>query len=254
MEYIVSKAPFMRSNNNKQKILITTLIMLIPFLIYRFLINCLNSIIIFLILFVTTLIINFVFKYISKKNQDINYYVCLIYSIITTFILPVNTSYLLLFFINMIVILLSKFYRQINIYLVTTVIIYFTILLTNDSLVFLNYNIYIFAIFLIISIITLINTRAIKFRITLSFLVLFIIKLILTNTLVPVDYILLFSSIFVIPEFKSTPNPAFVQIIFGCVIGLLSLFFNIEILFISVIILNIIFKYISQIYSYYLVK
>ena len=119
---------------------------------------------------------------------------------------------------------------------------------------FLDYNIYIFSILLIISIIILINARAIKFRITISFIVIIIIKLLLNSIIVPSDYLLLFSSIFIIPEFKSTSNPAFVQIIFGIVIGILSLFFNIEFLFIAVIILNIIFKYISQMYSYYLAK
>ena len=126
--------------------------------------------------------------------------------------------------------------------------------ITNNSLVFLEYNIYIFSILLINSIIMLINRRAIKFRIMLPIIILIIFKLIMANTIEVYDYLLLFSSVFVIPEFKTTPNPAFIQIIFGCIIGILLLFLNIELLFIIVLILNIIFKYISQLYSYYLVK
>ena len=66
-----------------------------------------------------------------------------------------------------------------NIYLVTTSIIYIVMILTNNALVFSNYNIYILSILLFISIIALINTRAIKFRILLALIAFIIIKLLL---------------------------------------------------------------------------
>jgi len=255
MEFIVNNGPFMKSKNTKDKILLINFIMLIPFLVYRLFLNSLNSIIIFVISLISSIVTSFLYNYINNKKQKFNnYYKELIYSIIITLITPVNVSYLLLFFVSVVVIFLSKYFDMFNIYLVSATIIYLTMILTSNTLQFVDYNIYIFSILILISLITLINTRSIKFRITLFCLLVVIIKLLLNQSVSGVDYLLLFSSIFVIPEFKSTPNPAFIQIVFGLLSGILSIFFNIEILFIIILILNIVFKYIDKNYAYYLAK
>lgn len=146
----------------------------------------------------------------------------------------------------------SKFYDEINIYTLASLIIYIFMILTNNNLIFGNYNIYIFTALLFVTIILLITNRSIKFRISIASIIFIIIKLVLNKSIIETDYLLLFLCIFVIPEFKSTPNTAFIQIIFGLIFGILSLFLNMELLLISVILLNIIFKYIDRNYVYYL--
>ena len=229
--------------------------MLIPFLIYRCYLNGLNSIIIYIVSLISSLLTSVLYNYIISKKNKINiYYRELIYSIIITFILPINTPYLLLFFVNIVVILLSKYIDMVNIYLIPTTLVYFVILLMNNTLHFLNYNIYFFSLMLIMSLFTLIDTRSTKFRISLFYILMIIIKLLISQTILPIDYLLLFSGVFVIPEFKSTPNTAFIQIIFAVLIGIISIICSIEYFFVLVLILNIIFKHIDKYYSYFLAK
>ena len=255
MGYIVTNGPFIKSKNNKDKILLTNLMMLTPFLIYKFNINGLNGFVIFLVSIMSSLITSFLYNFINdKKNKLNNYYNEVIYSIIISLIVPINVPYLFLFFVNIVIIFLSKYLNITNIYIVACTIICFVMIFTNNKLVFLNYNIYIFSILLIISLFTLINTRSIKFRITIFYLLILIIKIILSKSILDTDYLLLFMSIFVLPEFKSTPNCALIQILFGISIGILSCLFSIEYLLILICVLNIIFKYIDKIYSYYLAK
>ena len=121
----------------------------------------------------------------------------------------------------------TDFYKEINIYGIVGSIVCIFMLLTNNNLVFGNYNIYIFSLLLFISLLTLISNRSIKFRITISFIIFIIIKMILNSSIINIDYVLLFMSLYVIPEFKSTPNTALIQIIFGMVVGVISILINI---------------------------
>ena len=151
MEFIVNNGPFMKSKNTKDKILLINFIMLIPFLVYRLYLNGLNSIIIFVISLISSIVTSFLYNYINNKEQKFNnYYKELIYSIIITLITPVNVSYLLLFFVSVVVIFLSKYFDMFNIYLVSATIIYLTMILTSNTLQFVDYNIYIFSVFGII--------------------------------------------------------------------------------------------------------
>jgi len=255
MKFIVNNGPFIKDKNNHQKIILTNLLLLIPFLIYRCYINGLNSIVLFVISIISSLFSSIMFDYIKNKRLDIkNYYKDVIYSIIVVLITPLNIPYLLLFFVNIIVVLLSKFYNEINIYIITSIIVYIFMIITNNNLIYCNYNIYIYSVLLFVSLITLITNRSIKFRISVAYILFIIIKLIFNQTITQIDYILLFLCLFVIPEFKSTPNTAFIQIIFGIVIGILSMFLNLEFVFISIIILNLVFKYIDKNYAYFLAK
>jgi len=255
MEFIVNSGPFIKDKNNVQRIFVTNLLTLIPFMIYRCYINGLNSIVLFIVSIVSSLFTSVIFDYIKTGKIDIkNYYKTLIFSIIIVFITPLNISYLLLFFVNIIVILLSKFYNEINIYVIAALIIYLFMLLTNNNIVLGNYNIYIYFVLLFISLITLITNRSVKFRITVASILFIIIKLIINQSITEIDYLLLFLCQFVIPEFKSTPNTALIQIIFGIIIGVLSMFLNIEFVFASIIVMNLVLKYIDRTYAYYLAK
>lgn len=255
MEFSIKNVSFMKSNNNNDKIFLINVATLMPFLIYKCYINGLNSIIICILSIISSFLSSLLYNYIVGHEHKISvYYKELIYSIIITFILPINTPYLLLFIVNIVIILLSKYINMINIYLISTTLIYYVILSTNNTLQFLDYNIYIFSLMLIISLLTLIDMRSIKFRISLFYILTIIIKLLITRNILPVDYVLLFSGVFVIPEFKSTPNTAFIQIIFAVSVGIISIIFSIEYLFVLVIVLNIIFKYIDKYYSYFLAK
>ena len=255
MEFKISNGPFVKDSNNVQKIILTNLLTLLPFVVYRCFINGVNSIILFIISIISSILTSVLFDYVKDKKIDYkNYYKDLIFSIIVVFITPLNIPHLLIFFANIIVVLVSKFYNEINIYAIVSSILSLFMLLTNNNLVFGNYNIYIFLVLLFITLITLISNRSIKFRITISFIIFVIIKMILNNSITNIDYVLLFMSLYVIPEFKSTPNTALIQIIFGIVVGVISILINIELIFIIIIILNILFKYIDKYYSYYLAK
>lgn len=255
MEFKVGNGPFIKDSNNVQKIILTNLLTLLPFIIYRCFINGVNSIILFIISIISSVLTSILFDYVKDKKIDYkNYYKDLIFSIIVVFIIPVNTPYLLMFFANIIVVLVSKFYNEMNIYAIVGSIVCIFMLLTNNNLVFGNYNIYIFSVLLFISLLTLISNRSIKFRITISFIIFIIIKMILNSSITNIDYVLLFISIYIIPEFKSTPNTALIQIIFGITVGILSILINIELVFILILIHNILFKYIDRYYSYYLAK
>ena len=224
-------------------------------MIYRCYVNGVNSIVLFIISIVSSLFTSVMFDYIKNNKIDFkNYYKDLIFSIVIVIITPLNTPYLLLFFANIIVMLISKFYNEINIYAITGFIIYLFMILTNNVIELADYNIYIYALLLFISLITLITNRSIKFRISVASTVFVITKIVFNQTITEIDYILLFLCLYVIPELKSTPNTALIQIIFGVVIGVLSMFLNLEFVFISVIILNLIFKYIDKNYAYYLAR
>lgn len=255
MEFLVHNGPFIKDKNNIQKIILTNLLTLIPFVIYRCCINGLNSIILFTISILSSLLTSMMFDYIKTNKIDIkNYYKDLIFSIIIVLITPLNTSYLLLLFVNVMVVLISKFYNEINIYAISSLIIYMFMILTNNRLMLGNYNIYIYSILLLFSLITLITNRSIKFRISIASIIFIIIKMIFNSTIIEIDYLLLFLCLFVIPEFKSTPNTALIQIIFGIVFGILSIFFNVEFIFILIIILNLLFKHLDRNYVCYLSK
>ena len=127
-------------------------------------------------------------------------------------------------------------------------------ILTNNKIILEDYNIYIFGILIFVSIITLILNKSSKFRIIIASILFVILKMIFNFEISGYDYILLFLSVFVIPEFNSTPNTAFIQIIFGLIIGLISIFLSLQILFIVIILFIIIFKYIYKNYRYFLAK
>ncbi len=255
MEFIVNNGPFIKDKNNAQKIILTNFLTLIPFMIYRCYIGELNSIVLFIISIVASLFTSIIFDYIKTNKININdYYKDLIFSIIVVFITPLNIPYLLLLFVNIGVVLISKFYNEINIYTISSLVIYLFMIFTTNSLVFGNYNIFIYSFLLFVSIITLITNRSTKFRISIASIIFIIIKMLFNMSFDNIDYILLFLCLFVIPEFKSTPNTAFIQIIFGIVVGVLSMFLNIELMFISIIVLNVVFKYIDRNYAYFLAK
>jgi len=255
VDFIVNNGPFIKDKNNIQKILLTNLFLLIPFIIYKFYIAGINSIIIFILSIISILGTSIIFDYIKYKNININkYYKDITFSIIITIILPCNTSYIVLLLVNIIVTTLSKFYDIINIYIISSFLICLFTKFTNNNLIYNNYNIYIYSLLLFISLIVLVINRSVKFRICISYILFVIIKLLFNQSISEIDYILLFMSIYVIPEFKSTPNTAFIQIIFGITIGILTIFLNIEYIFLSIIILNVVFKYIDINYSYFLAK
>lgn len=255
MNFIVKNGPFIKDKNNVAKINLSIISTLIPFIIYKIFLNGINSIILFAISIISTLFISVFYDYIIGKKIIIDkYYKDLIFGIIVGFIIPINTPYIILFFTNIIITFISKYYKQINIYIIASTIITWFIIISGGKLIFLEYNIYIFSLLIFMVLLFLISMKTIKFRIVIGLILFIIINILLKQNITEIDYILIFSSIFVIPNFDSTPNSALIQFIFGLSIGIISIFINLEILFIIIIILNLIFKYLDRYYSYYLVR
>ena len=193
MNFIVNNGPFIKDKNNVQKIMLTNLLTLLPFIIYRSCIDGINSIALFIISIISSIFVSIMYDYVRNNKIDYkNYVKDLIFSVIVVFVTPINTPYLLIFFNNIIVILISKFYNDINIYAIVFSIVTIFMLTTGNNLEFGNYNIYIFSVLLLISLITLISNKSVKFRITIFYIIFVIFKMLLNSSITNIDYILLF--------------------------------------------------------------
>ena len=241
--------PFIKSNITKQKIELTILISLIIMNLYKILIDGILPIFYLASIFVPLFISNVIYDCLNKKQIKFSNYISVIISSLTTLILvPINSNYILILFLSFITGIISKFIN------VNEISLNLSLILTFNSAVLTNYNIYIFSILLILSIIFLIKFRALKFRICLTY----ILVLILTFLLRPIDisqlFMLLLIGVYVIPYFKNSPNTSTVQYIYGLILGIIGAFSNYYILYISITLLSIIFIYIDFYNSYLLSK
>ena len=150
--------------------------------------------------------------------------------------------------------ILSKFIDFINYKSLLIFIIFIYFQFINKNYILSDYNIYLYLIIYITMFIVLIYKRAIKFRIVLLFILISSFSYLIKGNIDNNIFILLFSSIYLISDFKSTPNSAFIQYIYGGTLGLISLFLPVDYLFIFVVIISIIFKILDRYYIYYLAK
>lgn len=255
MEFIVKNGPFIKDKNNKNRIFLTYLLTLIPFLIYRIIDNTINNSILIFISLLSTLLVSVFIDYLRNKKIIFNNYINDIsYAIIISLIVPVNTPYILIFILNIILVILNKFIKMINCKAIIVFICTMFLTLNHQNLILSNYNVYIFILLIIISMVILIIKRSIKFRICISFLITLIIGTILTLDINSNTLLLMFSSIYVISEFSVTPNTALIQFLYGALLGILSTILPLQYLFLMVIIFGIVFKFVDRYYLYYLAK
>lgn len=253
MNFILKPGPFIYGKNTKYNIELTALITLIPFLIYRLLLNPINNSILFGTISLSTIISSLFIDYIKGKKLIFKNYISdIVYILIVSIIIPENISYLFIFLINLIITIIKKFVNIINFTSLIGFLSTLFLIINNKNIVFTNYNLFVMIIVSLISIVVMIINKSFKFRITLSSLLLIIIGCILKNDFGTTSMILLFNSIYVFPNFTSTPNNAFIQILFGLIIGVLSIFLPISYLYILVVIISLIFIYIDRHYTYYL--
>ena len=158
MNFIVKNGPFVKSKNDKFSIELTILISLIPFLIYKIVGNPLNNFIILLVVMLSTFPISIFIDYLLNKKIDFKKNINdLSYSIIVSILIPINTPYILLFIINIILVIISKFLNFINYKSLLLFIIYFLITFNKDKIIINEYNIYLYLILLLIILFILIN-------------------------------------------------------------------------------------------------
>lgn len=234
--------PYIKDLNNSKKIFRNILISLIPFLIYKLFLIGINGLILLLVSVITTLITNVLVEYIKGNNKT--YIYPIIIGIAIFLVIPSNTPFMLLFLNNIISILIFKFINYINPIAISSFITYMFFTITKNEIILLKYNIYILIGIALIILIYLIYNNTLKFRITISFLLITIIGYILGFDLNSLYLIIIFG-LFIIPELFSTPNLAMSQIIFGLILGILYIILPIEYFLLCLIVSNSLHKYID---------
>ncbi len=249
MKISVKKGPFVKSSNSKQKIEITLLTSLIIMNLYKIIVDGVLPIFYLVSVFVPLFISSIIYDLLSKKEiKFLNYTNEIISSLIMTLLIPINANYITVLVLSFITGIVGKFFKLNEISLNLALILF----LTKPS--FTNYNIYIFSFILVLSMIFLILNRAIKFRITLSYILILFLSFILKPIDINALFMLLLTGVYVIPQFKSSPNTLKVQYIYGLLLGIIGVIGNYNILLISITILSIVFVYIDMINSYKLSK
>jgi len=241
--------PYIKDINSSKKIFRNILISLIPILIYKLFLTGINGLILLLVSSITTLITNILIEYIKNTNK--NYIYSIIIGIIIFLVIPSNTPFMLIFLANIISIIIFKFIKYINPIAISSFIIYMFFTITKNEIILSKYNIYILIGISIITMIYMISNKAIKFRISLVFLAINLLGFIL-NLDLNFLYLIIIFGLFVIPELFSTPNLAMSQILYGLILGLLSILLPIEYFILSIIIINMLNKYIDLNIAIYL--
>lgn len=241
--------PYIKDLNNSKKIFRNILISLIPLLIYKLFLTGINGLILLLVSSITTLTTNILIEYIKNTNK--NYIYSVIIGIIIFLVMPSNTPFMLIFLTNIISIIIFKFVNFINPIAISSFITYIFFIVTKNEFILPEYNIYILIGISIITLIYLIVNKAIKFRISLAFLLINLLGFIMNLELNGLYLIIVFG-LFVIPELFSTPNLAMSQILCGLILGILSILLPIEYFILSIIIINFLNKYIDLNIAIYL--
>ncbi len=253
MNFILKQGPFLHSKNNKFNIELTLLITLIPFVIYKISSNLINNLLLFIIILVSSLLTSIFIDYIKGNKIKIeNYMDDIIYILIVSFIIPENISYLFIFLINILISIIRKYIKFLNYPIVIGIISFGFLDIFNKSIILSNFNLYIFIIISIITILVLIINKSFKFRIALAFILLVTIGGFLKQDFGTNFMFLIFNSIYIIASFKLTPNNAFIQILYGLILGVVAIFLPIFYFYISIILISLIFIYVDKNYSYYL--
>lgn len=247
MKLNVKSGPFIKSNVTKQKIELTILISLIIMNLYRILVDGILPIFYLVSVFVPLFISSVIYDSISKRQiRLLNYINVIISSLITTLLIPINSNYILILILTFVTGIIGKFLKVNEISLNLSLILIFN----NPTMT--NYNIYIFSLLLILSIVALIKNRALKFRISLIYILVLILSFILKSIDINRIFMLLLIGVYVIPYFKSSPNTSTVQYMYGLILGIIGAFANYNVLYISITLLSIVFIYIDFYNSYLL--
>ena len=247
--------PYIKDLNSSKKIYLNILIVLIPILVYKLYLTEINGLLLLLVSCITFLVINNLVEYVKDSNNykfDIlsNLY-SLIIGIITFLIVPSNTSFMLIFLSNIISMIIFKFINYINPIAISSFIAYMFFTITKNEIIIPEYNLYILIGISIITMVYLISNRAIKFRISLVFLFINLIGFIV-NLDLNVLYLIIILGFFVIPELFSTPKLSMSQILCGLILGILSILLPIPYFILSILIVNILNKYIDLNIAIYL--
>ena len=147
MNFIVKNGPFIKTKNDKLSIEAVTFISLIPFLIYRIILNPVNNLIILILLLLSTLPLSIFIDYIKNKKINIMDYINdLNYVLIMSILVPINIPYELIFTCNIVLIILSKFIDFINYKSLLIFIIFIYFQFINKNYILSDYNIYLYLI------------------------------------------------------------------------------------------------------------
>ncbi len=240
MKISTKNGPFVKSNITKKKIEITILICLIVMNLYKIYLDGFIILFHLVSVFVPLFIINVIYDcYKKRKITLLNYIDVIIVSLITTLLIPLNTSYILILGLTFLTGIIGKLFKLNEISLNLSLILIFNNYINTD------YNIYIFGLLLILSLIYLIKNRAIKFRISISYILILIIFFLIKKLAINELIMLLLIGVYVIPYFKSSPNTSTIQYFYGFILGIISVLSNYHITYIAITILSIIFIYID---------
>ncbi len=232
---------FLMKKTSSQKVLFNIAISLIPAIgiyLYQNFNNDSGNIIYSILVLVLSGSITFLTDFIYRKIRKIkvtndNSYLS---GVILALLIPINvpiyvilSGALLTGIIKIIVQLIFK--KQV----INNILLSYIILLTifGNDLISNGLN----HILILLSLLYLLITKSIKYRITLSYISVFVVSLCLIATInsQPIDYIsyellngwLLFGMIFLAPDFKTSPVTPIGQIIYGSILGLITCIFRV---------------------------
>lgn len=250
--------PYIKSENNNDKIIYNILISLIPFIIYKIYLTNLTSIISLFITIISSVLISIIFDaFKNSQSYKFNFknyiYPVIIGTIIYLFI-PSNTPLFLIILSTIIGTSINSFFKNVNPVLIASLIIYAYFLITNNNIIKLDINIFILIGISIISLGYLILNRSVKFRISLVFILLSLLSLLIVKIDYNNVYLLIILGLYIIPELYSTPNTAMAGILYALMASITFMILPMPIFLIFGIIMNILNRYLDLNVAFYLVK
>lgn len=249
--------PYIKSENNKTKIMYSILISLIPFIIYKLYLTNFKSIISLLIISIFSIITSIAFDmfkdYKNYKFKFINYLYIIIIGSITYLFIPYKTPIILTILSIVLGIIINKFLKNINSIFVSGLLVYGYFALTNGEIINLKINILLLIILAILSLFYLILNKSIKFRISLIFILIGLLSMFIKTDYTNL-WLLIVLGIYVVPEFYSTPTTVVASIIYSLIMSIVFIFLPIHYFVIFGIIMNILNKQLDLNIAYYLAK
>ena len=250
--------PYIKSQNNNEKIIYNLLISLVPFVIYRIYLTNIESIISLFIIIIVSVLANIIFDTLKNlqnyKFRFKNYLYPIIIGTVIYLFIPYNTPLFLTVLATLVGIIINKLFKNINPVLITSLIIYAYFLITNNNIIKLDFNIFILIGISILSLGYLILNRSLKFRISLVFILLSLLSLLITEIDYNNIYLLIILGIYIIPELYSTPNTAMAGILYALMVSIMFIILPMPIFLIFGIIMNILNRYLDLNVAFYLVK
>lgn len=252
----IEKGPYIKSTNNSNKIIYNILISTIPFIIYRFYLTKIEDIVLLLISMSFTLLTSIIYEIVLNikeyKFNFKNHIYSLIMSIIIYLFIPYNTPLILLATSNLISTITNKLFKYINPVLVSGLIINLYFIIKDLTPLYLKMNIIILTIILLISLIYLIVTKSVKFRISIIFIIISVLSSFITKSSISNIYIIFILGIYIIPELYSSPKSAYAGYIYSIICAIMYILLPIQYFIMFLIITNIFNRYLDLPIAYYL--